>query len=105
MSAADALALAVRDLEPASATSLQEVFAPFFAQTDEWTKTAHAIKVTSIEQRREMKLARESRLALREIRVNAEKARKRKEDSLRMGKAIDGLANVSRSPQWSGRRS
>jgi hypothetical protein len=42
-----------------------------------------------------MKLARESRLALREIRINAEAKRKElKEDSLRRGKAIDGIANV-----------
>ena len=42
-----------------------------------------------------MKLARESRLALREIRVKAEHTRKKlKEDSLRKGKAIDGIYNV-----------
>src|SRR5262249_42943564 len=53
------------------------------------------IVVTDENDKRGMKLARDSRLALREIRVNAEKARKRlKEDSLRRGKAIDGIANV-----------
>ena len=56
---------------------------------------AKLIQVTSVEQTREMKFAREARLALRDIRVNAEKARKRlKEDSVRKGRAIDGFANV-----------
>jgi hypothetical protein len=98
MSPMDALTVAVKGLEPASALQLRETFASFFEQVDGWAAKAAAIKVTSVDQKREMKLARESRLALREIRVNAEKARKRlKEDSLRMGKAIDGLANVIKS--------
>jgi hypothetical protein len=53
------------------------------------------IRVTDVSQTREMKLARESRLALREIRIKAERTRKElKADSLMRGKAIDGLYNV-----------
>lgn len=89
------IVLATTGLEPESAQTIRAAFDTMFAQADEWVARAKEIRVTSVEQRREMKLARESRLALREIRVNAEKARKRlKEDSLRRGKAIDGIANV-----------
>jgi hypothetical protein len=42
-----------------------------------------------------MKMAREARLALREIRINADKLRKElKEDSLRYGRAVQGVYNV-----------
>jgi len=51
--------------------------------------------ITDVNQKREMKLFRESRLALRELRIEVENKRKTlKEDSLRRGKAIDGIANV-----------
>ncbi len=87
--------VSLAELEPASAVTLRDAFDEMFAQTDEWAKRAADVKVTSLDQIREMRFARECRLALREIRVNAEKARKRlKEDSVRRGKAIDGLANV-----------
>lgn len=89
------LSTAIVGLEPSSATILRSTFEEMFAKADEWTARAREIVVTREDQKREMKLARESRLALREIRVNAEKARKRlKEDSIRQGKAIDGIANV-----------
>ena len=93
--AADALALAVTGLEPESAMALRSCFEEMFSQAEKWTASARLIVVTSADQKREMKMARESRLALREIRVKAEHARKRlKEDSTRRGKAIDGIANV-----------
>jgi hypothetical protein len=82
-------------LEPATAQSLREAFESFFTQADEWRNKALSIQITRPDQFREMKLARETRLALREIRINAEKTRKRlKEDSLRKGKAIDGIYNM-----------
>lgn len=91
----DRLSVAICDLEPDSALALRACFNDMFGQADKWIESARTIRVTSIEQKREMKLARESRLALREIRVNAEKKRKQlKEDSLRRGKAIDGIANI-----------
>src|SRR6185437_11549413 len=66
-----------------------------FTQAEEWAARAALIKVTSVDQKREMKMARESRLALREIRIKVEHDRKRlKEDSTRRGRAIDGIANV-----------
>lgn len=91
----DAIAVAIVGLEPDSSAMIRGAFESMFAQADRWAASAKAIKVTSVDQRREMKLARESRLALREIRINAEKARKKlKEDSVLTGKAIDGIANV-----------
>lgn len=82
-------------LEPDTALSLREAFEGYFRQADEWRQKAMAIQITRHDQVREMKLARETRLALREIRINAEKARKRlKEDSLKKGKAIDGIYNM-----------
>ena len=82
-------------LEPATAASLREAFEAYFKQADEWRAKALTIQITRPDQFREMKLARETRLALREIRINAEKTRKRlKEDSLRKGKAIDGVFNM-----------
>jgi len=91
------LALVVREsgLELESAQSVLSSFEPLLREAEDWRKKVEVINVTDVTQVREMKLAREGRLALREIRINAEKARKRlKEDSLRRGKAIDGVYNV-----------
>ena len=86
---------AVGGLDPDSAVRLRATFEAMFSQADEWIQRAGAIQIVREDQTREMKLARESRLALRELRINVERERKRlKEDSLRQGKAIDGLANV-----------
>ena len=82
-------------LDMESARSLRTAFDGMFDEAERWTATAKAIVVTDVSQTREMKLARETRLALREIRIKAESTRKGlKEDSLRRGKAIDGIANV-----------
>lgn len=82
-------------LEIESQTSLATAFSPFFATAEKWRQQALTIKVTDATQKREMKLARESRLALKEIRVNVEKKRKSlKADILLKGKAIDGCAAI-----------
>lgn len=91
----DRLALATTGLEPSSAAQLRALFVPFLAQAEEWEARAKAIVVTAVTQKREMKLARESRLALREIRCEVENVRKTaKADALSRGKAIDGIANA-----------
>ena len=90
-----ALATAVVGLDDESALSLRQTFETFAVQTDEWMGKALAIKVTSAEQTAEIKLARESRLGLRKIRVEVERLRKKlKEDSLRRGQAIDRVAGA-----------
>jgi len=83
------------ELAPETSKTLQELFNPLFEQADEWVAKAKEINVTDCNQTREMAVARQVRLALRDIRVNTEKVRKTaKEESLRKGKAIDGIANV-----------
>lgn len=82
-------------LEADTAKSLKESFMPFFEKAEEWKQKADALVVNDVSQVNEMKQAREARLALKSIRVEVENTRKKlKEDSLRKGKAIDGIANV-----------
>ena len=83
------------NLNPEMALSLKNTFMPFFEQAEEWAKKAKEINITDVTQIKEMQLARDTRLNLRTIRINVEKTRKElKEESLRKGKAIDGIANV-----------
>lgn len=78
-----------------TADSLRASFAPLFQQAAEWVQKAQALNVTDVSQTREMKLARECRLALKEIRGKVEGVREDlKRDSLRKGKAIDGISNI-----------
>jgi len=82
-------------IDAASADVLRDAFAPMFTAAKQWQQRVDGLVVTDISQTLEMKLARESRLALKEIRCNAERQRKKlKEESLRRGKAIDGIYNV-----------
>ena len=74
--------------------TLHENFMPFITQAEEWKQKASELVVTDISQVTEMKLAREARLALKEIRINADKKRvELKEDSLKYGKAVQGVYN------------
>lgn len=70
-------------------------FEPFFLKAKEWNEKAKELVVTDETQTDLMKEARTSRLALREIRINADKTRKSlKEDSLRYGKAVQSIYNM-----------
>lgn len=74
-------------LELAAKNSLEIAFSGFFTEAAKWKE--HAATIT------DSKLARVGRLELKNLRVAAEKKRKElKEDSLRMGKAIDGANNI-----------
>lgn len=89
------LAIELKQIEEKTAIELRNTFMPFFEQADEWAKKAKAIIVTSADQVKEMELARQARLNLKNIRVEVEKKRKQlKEESLRTGKAVDGMANI-----------
>ena len=69
--------------------SLRVAFAPHFADFQKVREDAAGVPATAA------KKAREIRLRLKDIRVSAEKTRKElKEDSLRRGKAIDGIKAV-----------
>jgi hypothetical protein len=75
--------------------NIQEGFRDAFAQAEAWREKAFSIKVTSLADKEAMMQAREMRLALKTIRVEAEKKRKSlKEDALVMGRAIDGVNNL-----------
>jgi len=94
------LAVIVKEagLDTTKAKYILEKFQDYFMLADEWTIKARAIKVTNASQTGDMAMAREGRLFLREKRITIEKARKElKEQALREGKAIDGIANVLKS--------
>jgi len=83
------------NLEPTKAKFILDKFQDYFETASEWELKAKAIVVTNETQKTEMKMARAGRLFLREKRIAVEKARKElKEQALREGKAIDGIANV-----------
>jgi hypothetical protein len=77
------------------AVTLHRTFTPIFTLAKEWEEKAKAIQVTSSLDKAGMAAAREARLNLQHIRLNAEKSRKAlKEESLRKGKAIDAIYNL-----------
>ena len=81
-------------LETMEAKSILEKFQDCYEVSSEWANKAKAIKVTGPDQKDDMAKAREGRLFLRDRRIEVEKARKElKENALRKGKAIDGIAN------------
>ena len=70
-------------------------FQSYFDIAAEWEAKAKTIIVTDCSQKQEMMLARDGRLFLKEKRIAIEKKRKElKEDALREGQAIDGIAKV-----------
>lgn len=82
-------------LEKTKADFILEKFQDYFKIAADWEAKAKMLVVTSPDQVAEMKMAREGRLYLKAKRVEIERARKElKEQSLREGKAIDGIANV-----------
>ena len=82
-------------LEPATEKSLKETFLTYFEQAEEWRSKALAIQVANVDDKESMKAAKAARLELKSIRCAAENARKKlKEDSLRKGRAIDGIYNM-----------
>lgn len=85
-------------LETTKAQFILAQFQDYFKIASEWGEMAKTIIVTSTDQVNDMQMAREGRLFLKEKRIAIEKARKDlKEQSLREGKAIDGIANVLKS--------
>lgn len=82
-------------LEQTKASFILTQFQDYFKIAAEWEQKAKTIVITEDSQTAEMKMARAGRLFLREKRLAVEEARKNlKEQSLREGKAIDGIANV-----------
>ena len=82
-------------LEQSKAQVVLSNFSDIFEIAALWEKRAAEIHVTSAEDVGAIKLAREGRLILKQKRVDVEKTRKTlKEDSLREGRLIDGIAKV-----------
>ena len=82
-------------LEKTKSEMIAEHFKSFFDDAKRWELEARNIVITDVSQTVEMTAARDLRISLKNLRVNAEKKRKAlKEQSLREGRAIDGIANV-----------
>lgn len=82
-------------LETTKAQIILAQFQGYFNMASEWEAKAKRIVVTTADQVADMAEARAGRLYLREKRLAVERTRKElKEQALREGKAIDGLANV-----------
>jgi hypothetical protein len=87
-------------LDQTKADYLLKRFTEYFQVASEWETRAKGINITDAncdtEQGKfDMQMARNGRLFLRDKRIAVEKARKElKEQSLREGRAIDGIANV-----------
>lgn len=82
-------------LETTQATNILKKFNTFFEQAKEWEEKARNLVVKDETETEKMAEAREARLCLKKIRTDAESVRKEmKEEYIRTGKAIDGVANV-----------
>lgn len=82
-------------LEKNKVQDLLNNFNTFFSEAKSVAEKSRTIVVTDETQVNLMKEARDNRLKLKKIRVDVENTRKKlKEQSLREGKAIDGIANI-----------
>jgi hypothetical protein len=93
----EALVKVVQEAGLAESTgkSLLNSFVPFIEQLEQWKEKAKNLVVTAEDQKEEMQQARDARIALKGLRVAADKKRKElKEDSLRYGRAVQGVYNV-----------
>ena len=88
----DKLSIVVADtgIELEKAKSIWVQFEKYFEAINECAKKVDGLEITDIAQKKEMKLARSTRLALKSIRVDAEKKKKElKDDILKKGRFID----------------
>jgi len=82
-------------LAKTKAQATLQMFTVFFNQAAEWEEKVKGLIITDETQTEEMKLARTARLNLRNIRVDAEKTKKKlKETILVEGRFIDAIYNV-----------
>lgn len=85
-------------LEPEAGQHLLASFKPMFASAQELVEQAAQIFVTDATQVTEIKASRAMRLKLRAVRLEVETTRKKlKEDSLKVGKAIEAVAKKERA--------
>lgn len=82
-------------LDEVKGKALLDNFSDYFEIAKEWQKKADELVITDVNQKEEMKLAREGRLFLRQKRISVENMRRQlKEASLREGQAIDAVAKT-----------
>jgi hypothetical protein len=82
-------------LEKTKAQILLDNFSNYFQIAADWENKTKALVIDSVEQKAEMKMAREGRLFLRSKRIDVEKTRKQlKESALREGQTIDAIAKI-----------
>jgi hypothetical protein len=82
-------------LQPSKIDSLMHSFAAYFNEAKKLSEEARSIVVTDETQTDVMLKAREARLTLKSLRVKVEEVRVTlKEQSLREGRAIDGVSNL-----------
>lgn len=80
-------------LDTTKAAIITERFADYETKAAEWAAKASALAVTDEGQKAEMKMAREGRLFLRQLRLAVENTRKElKDDYLQGGRAVDAVA-------------
>ncbi len=93
----DTLVQLVEDsqLERTKAQKVLDNFTSFFNEASKWEAQVKGLIITDASQMKEMQTARDARLALKDIRVSAEKKKKRmKENILIEGRFIDGIYNA-----------
>lgn len=82
-------------LQKETIDGLQHAFNPYYEQASRLAEGAKSIVIKDVTETGLMTQARKLRLEIKDIRIDVEKKRKElKEESLRKGKAIDGIANV-----------
>ena len=83
------------NLEPTQSQEIIVYFSAFLSEVQKYERDAMAINITSANQTEDMARARDIRKILKGLRCDCENSRKeRKEMYLRVGKAIDGAANI-----------
>jgi hypothetical protein len=90
-----AVIVAESGVDQTKAQTVLASFATFFEQASEWERKTKGLSITDVSQTKEMKLAREGRLQLKEVRVAAKKTHdKLKESALVEGRFIDSIYNL-----------
>jgi hypothetical protein len=88
-------AAGLNGLEEQTKQTIIARFSQYMERIGEWEEKATALVVTDISQVDLIKQARETRLILKNIRVEADRVRKElKEDSLNYGRAVQGVYNA-----------
>lgn len=86
---------ALVEVDVETSISLKTAFMPLFNEADDAVRKAKEITVTDAGQIERIQLARSMRLHLKNIRIEVESQRiSLKQESLKKGKAIDGMANI-----------